>query len=417
MTRVIICLALVASAWSVALADGNAGGSGQETVLWSFGSGDDGNHPSGNLLLGESGELYGTTSAGGAGALGTVFELKPAPGGKYTESINYSFQGPDGANPYAGLVKIGALTAAGTTRGGGKYGFGTVFAVTHTPTGTAETVLYSFRDGPEDGAYPYAGLTVGPGGVLYGTTTNGGSNNCPGRCGAVFALTPSRTGYSERIVYRFRGGVDAYHPYAGLAIGAEGALYGATYYGGASDLGTIIKLTPTASGGFRESIIHSFAGGNDGAYPFAPPLVARDGSLYGTTIDGGSAARGVIFLLRPAASGYTETICWAFTSGSADGSAPVAAPIVERARVLVGTASGGSDLGYGMVYQLIRTTRGFQEYILYYFGRVNPKYDARDAQGGLVINAGGHLFGTTWGGGQNLLGTVYEITQLNDASR
>jgi uncharacterized repeat protein (TIGR03803 family) len=286
-----------------------------------------------------------------------------------------------------------------------------VFAVTHTATSTTEKVLYSFRDGAEDGAYPYAGVTVGPDGVLYGTTTNGGRNNCPGRCGTVFALTPSRTGHSERILYRFRGGQDGYHPYAGVAINTNGTLFGSTYFGGTSDLGIAYKLTPLGSGEFRESVMHSFAGGNDGAYPFAPPLVARDGELFGTTTHGGAATKGTIYELRPAPSGYTETITYDFSSGAADGSSPVAAPSVYGPRVLVGTTEGGGERNYGTVFQLAQTRHGYQEFILYWFGSVNPSYDARDVQGGLTIDAAGDLFGSTWGGGHDLLGTVYVVKE------
>jgi uncharacterized repeat protein (TIGR03803 family) len=412
MTRaIVICVALMAATGALGLAHGKPVLSGQETVLWSFGGPPDGNHPSGDVLLGDNGEVYGTTSSGGSAGLGTVYELKPKHGGGYTETIIYNFQGPDGANPYAGLVKIGKFTEAGTTRVGGQYGFGTVFAVTHTATSTKERVLYSFRDGAEDGAYPYAGLTVGPGGVLYGTTTNGGRNNCPGRCGTVFSLTPSRTGHSERILYRFRGGQDGYHPYAGVAMNANGTLFGSTYFGGTSDVGTAYELTPLASEVFRENVMHNFAGGDDGAYPFAPPLVASDGTLFGTTTNGGAAAKGTIYQLRPAPSGYTETITYAFSSGSPDGSSPVAAPSVYAPRVLVGTTEGGGEHSYGTVYRLARTTHGYQEFILYWFGSVNPSYDARDVRGGLTIDAAGDLFGSTWGGGKDLLGTVYVVKQ------
>jgi uncharacterized repeat protein (TIGR03803 family) len=408
---IVICFILVAGTGALGIAHAKPVLTGQETVLWSFGGPPDGNHPSGNVLLGDSGEVYGTTSSGGSADLGTVYELKPKHGGGYIESITYSFQGVDGANPYAGLVKTGRYTAAGTTHVGGQYGFGTVFAVTHTATSTTEKVLYSFHDGAEDGAYPYAGLTVGPGGVLYGTTTNGGRNNCLGRCGTVFALTPSRAGYSERILYRFRGRADGYHPYAGVAIDANGALYGATYFGGTSDLGTVYKLTPTASGGYRESVIHAFAGGNDGAYPFAPPLVGSDGALIGTTIDGGPAADGTIYQLRPSPSGYAETIPCDFPNAYENGSNPVAAPAVLGPHVIVGTTSGGGATGNGTVFQLAHTSHGFQEFVWYYFGMVNPKDDGRVPQGGLTIDAAGDLFGITWRGGNDLLGTVYVVKQ------
>ncbi len=230
-----------------------------ETILYSFGANtSDGLSPSGALLPGDRGAFFGTTVNGGTLGLGSVFELRPS-GSRYAESINFDFHGSDGAHPYAGLTKTGSRSGVGTTRDGGVYGFGTVFQMSRTKDGPSQRVLYNFR-GAKDGAHPYAGIVVAPQGQFFGTTASGGSNRCANGCGIVYRLTPTPSGYSENVVYRFRGGADGANPYAPLLRDKTGAFYGTTYSGGTSNAGTVFKLTPS-SRGYTESVLHSFAGG------------------------------------------------------------------------------------------------------------------------------------------------------------
>jgi uncharacterized repeat protein (TIGR03803 family) len=146
-------------------------------------------------------------------------------------------------------------------------------------------VLYSFAGG-SDGAHPYAGLIQGGDGNFYGTTYQGGTSGD----GAVFKVTPSGT---ETILYSFVGGSsDGANPEAGLTQGSDGNLYGNTYLGGASNLGTVFKLTPTGT----ETVLHSFAGGSsDGANPSANLIQSSDGNLYGSTGAGGPGGDGTFF--------------------------------------------------------------------------------------------------------------------------
>ena len=204
--------------------------SGTETVLYSFTCGIDGAYPYAGLIADGAGNLYGTTSGGGASYAGTAFKLSPSG----TETVLYSFTGgTDGGHPYAGLIADGGGNLYGTTGGGGALNAGTVFKL--SPSGT-ETVLYSFACSA-DGASPYAGLIADSAGNLYGTSLGG----CAASNGTVFKVTPS----GMTVLYSFTGGADGALPYAGLIADSAGNLYGTTYSGGTAFVGTVFKLTGT----------------------------------------------------------------------------------------------------------------------------------------------------------------------------
>ncbi len=225
------------------------GGSWTETVLHSFAGGADGAGPQGRVLIGPGG-LYGTTYSGGASGCGTVFQLKPSavPGGPWVNETLYRFPcAPDGSSPDAGVVMNGAGVLYGTTHAGGAASCecGTVFALAPPTTPGAswtETVLHSFAAG-SDGSYPtYAGVTVGPNGVLYGTT-NGSANEE----GTVFSLTPppATGGQWTEAVYSF--GITSNSgagPYGGMVFGPDGLLYGTTTRGGTRDNGAVFAWKP-----------------------------------------------------------------------------------------------------------------------------------------------------------------------------
>lgn len=161
-----------------------------ETVLYSFA---ENYYPEAGLLIDRAGNLYGTTEGGGTSNGGTVFELTPQAGGGWKETLLHSFAGGDGSNPCAGLILDAAGDLYGTTQGGGTHSYGTVFELIPAGGGKwTEKVLYNFT-GPR-GAYPYAGLILDAAGNLYGTTFAGGMySSCPygtNYCGTVFELTP-----------------------------------------------------------------------------------------------------------------------------------------------------------------------------------------------------------------------------------
>ena len=205
------------------------------------------------------------------------------------EAVLHSFAGtPDGVAPTAGLAyRAGRLY--GTTCCGGVYGAGTVFQL---ESGT-ESILYSFTNGT-DGAYPYSALLPGADGDWYGTASEAGNFSCglSYGCGVVFRL--DSTGH-ESVLHTFEGGADGVHPIGGLIRDDKGNLYGTTYEGGSNDRGVIFKID--AKG--KETILHNFTDGTDGGYPFAGLIRDTAGNLYGTASNGGTFGEGVIFKLTP----------------------------------------------------------------------------------------------------------------------
>ncbi|HUE24822.1 MAG TPA: choice-of-anchor tandem repeat GloVer-containing protein [Bryobacteraceae bacterium] len=308
-----------------------SGGAWTETVLYAFGGGQN-VYPIGGLLIGPGGTLYTTTrgsAVGGVGVLlGLVIALSPpaTPGGEWTEDQLYTFGATQGEQPMAGVVSEGG-SLFGTTLFGGDENVGTVYELTPPVIhGDAwiETTIHTFPGSP-DGEIPAAALTVGPGGVLYGTTTGGGGSLCPRPedgpeygCGVVFQLTPPATpgaAWTESVIYSFTGlNGDGAYPAASVALGKNGVLYGTTQNGGSATsacpgsyyvlpgCGIVFELTPPTApgGGWTETILHTFTGQNgDGANPEANLALSPSGVLYGTATAGGTAGKGTVFAIKP----------------------------------------------------------------------------------------------------------------------
>jgi uncharacterized repeat protein (TIGR03803 family) len=365
--------------------------------LYSFTGKPDGSDPSGTLIS-LDGTLYGTTQAGGANNLGSIFSVSTSG----EESVIYSFGGPsttDGKTPMAGLINVDGTFYGTTTYGGANCapaGCGTVFEV--SPSGT-ESVIYSFQGGT-DGSHPVGGL-IDVGGTLYGTTSQGGHGRAC--CGTVFAIAPSG---SESVLYRFQGTKkDGFEPLDAL-IDVKGELYGTTRYGGAAGHGTI--FTVNLSG--KERVLYAFKGSpNDGAEPFAG-LTMAGGKLFGTTVYGGKTTEcalgcGTVFVATPSGS---EKVLYAFEGGS-DGFAPVANVVARKGELYGATMDGGylrcnGGVGCGTIFQV---TGNGKKSLLYTF-RGGKKYGAVPAAGFTGLN--GALYGTTFGGGSGHNGTVFKFT-------
>jgi len=323
-----------------------------------------------------AGNLYGTTNAGGTQpdcfACGTVFKLTPptTPGASWTESVLYSFDGTDGAYPYAGLLFDEEGNLYGTTHTGGVYFQGAVFELSppeHAVGSWRERVLYSFT-GSSDGSSPYGGLVRDRAGTLYGTANLGGAFGY----GAVFQLARPKTRggvWTETVLYSFTGGSDGAGPYAGLVFDQRSRLYGATTIGGnpscgGGGCGSVFQLTPPATTGGTWSLetLYSFTGGADGAQPDGDLILDNKGRLYGTASTGGplnstcSGYCGAVFQLTPPPNSsngsWTQTTLHGFTGGG-DGAAPVAGVLLRKG-VLYGTAPSGGDLtNVGVVFQIV----------------------------------------------------------------
>jgi uncharacterized repeat protein (TIGR03803 family) len=319
-----------------------------EHVLYAFNGARDGSGPVAGVTAGPNGVLYGTTILGGgssacSGGCGTVFKLAPTNNG-YAESVVYRFNGKDGEEPQGPLLtdKLGAVY--GVTLIGGAFGYGTVLKLTPRGSGYGLTVLHSFS-GAADGSQPSGGLIADQSGSLYGTTQFYGSS----KNGTVFKLTPTKAGYAFSVIYTFKGGNDGAYPLAGLTAGARGALFGTTSGGGTSKRGTAFELTPARTG-YVEHVLYSFRGGNnDGSSPAAALFAGAHGSLYGTTLGGGLAlcygyTCGTVFRLTPAGSSYKESLLYMFQGGN-DGAEPAAALVGGAGGTLYGTTvrGGGTD--------------------------------------------------------------------------
>lgn len=274
-------------------------------VLYTFGSvSGDGITPNAGLI-GAHGSLYGVTREGGATGRGTVFQLTPAadPSAPWTENILHSFTaGGDAAFPSSELVMDSSGNLFGTALQGGVNNLGAVYQVSPpaVPGGAwTETVVYSFNG--DDGTLPFGRLRFDASGALYGTTDGGGSK----QEGTVFKLTPpehSGDDWTESIIFNFSGGRDGGNPTAGVTMDGTGRLYGTASTGGAGgpDFGGVVFVLdpPTTPGGsWTETILHHF-GGPDGFSPVSP-VVLRQGRIYGTTMLGGTFGKGTAFVLTP----------------------------------------------------------------------------------------------------------------------
>jgi uncharacterized repeat protein (TIGR03803 family) len=357
------------------------------TVLHNFTGSSDGGSPYAGLTRDEAGNLYSTTEMGGSSNHGVVFKIDT----NNTETVLYDFCSAqdceDGEYPYAGLARPAEVKASiyGTTYGGGSgyHPYGTVFEL---DSSGGEIVLYSFCSVQDcaDGAYPYAGLTRDEAGNLYGTTEAGGSSNL----GTVFKIDNSGT---ETVLHNF-GGSDGGSPlYARLLMDTEGNLYGVTQAGGYSNYGVVYKL----SKGGTFTVLHSFAGGKkDGCYPYGVVLQDKAGDFYGTTYGCGASNLGTVFKITKG----NERVLHSFAGF--DGAHPYAGLSMDTKGHLYGDTYEGGASNYGTVYELSNTGVLTQ---LHSFSGSDGEYpyggvieDATGSFYGTTEVGGTHGYGTVW---------------------
>jgi uncharacterized repeat protein (TIGR03803 family) len=409
----------------------------QEKVLYSFSgsisSGTDGSSPYAGLVMDAKGDLFGTTTGGGAynsiyGGDGTVFELTPGAGGSYTEKVLYSFgaNASDGVNPQAGLVLDAKGNLYGSTVSGGKNGAGTVYElVAGTTLPWTEKILYSFGVNSTDGSGPKAGVILDATGNVYGTTTAGGANSL----GTAFELVAGTTlPWTEKILYSFgANSTDGTGPRANLIFDAKGNLYGTTAAGGKYSAGTVFELKPASTLPWTETILHPFdQNGTDGSLPYGGLIFDASGNLYGTTFGGGSnpsyGGLGSVYELVAEAGGtYMEKVIHSF-GGSPDGNYPYGSLVFDAYGNLYGTTASGGSVNapydsYGMIFELTPAAGGsWTESEVYAFG--SAVGDGTAPTCNLIADANGDLFGTTGSGGTadaGLGGTVFEIVSAATA--
>lgn len=270
-----------------------------ETILHTFEGGNDGCNPFSPPIIDSAGNLYGTTADGGPNDDGVVYELVRS-GQSYTEQILYTFSGPDGIAPGAGLIADSSFTNLyGVTQVGGSRGFGTVFRLTKDGAAWTETVLYDFHNS-SDGQQPQAGLAIDAAGNLFGATGLAGT----GGGGTVFELVLSGGSYTYQLLYSLQCNYPScIGPYLGyLTLDNAGNIYGTTLNEGAHTYGSVWELTPSG-GSYTFTDLHDFSlGSADGGFPDGGVIRDAAGNLYGTTVDGGANGSGIIFQITPSSS-------------------------------------------------------------------------------------------------------------------
>ncbi len=345
---------------------------------------------------------------------GVVFVLAILASAATTEKVVHNFSPATGDRPQATLVFDSAGNLYGTTAAGGGgaclggNGCGTVFQLTPAAGGAwTYHVIHAFQYNNGDGFYPVSSspLVIDKAGNLYGTTWLGGAHGY----GCVFELSPNANHiWTETILYSFGAtALDGIEPEAGVVMDAAGNLYGTTIGGGAyGGYGTVFELSPTSSG-WKETVIYSFQGSATGSSPQAAPILDAAGNLYGTAYSSGAHGYGLVYELQPGSGGtWNETVLYNFT-GAQDGGGPVTPLLFGPSGVLYGVSQATSRAYLGAVFQLAPdSTGGWTESNLHVFAGT---HDGNSPRGDLLLDAAGNLYGTTYLGGSGANGTVFKL--------
>jgi uncharacterized repeat protein (TIGR03803 family) len=356
------------------------------TILYSFAGPPDGANPFAGVVRDSAGNLYGTTYTGATSGYGTVFKVDS----KGNETVLYSFTGgDDGGSPVGGVVRDTEGNLYGTTQFGGGSGYGAVFKVDKSGN---ESVLYSFQGGLGDGCNPYGGLVRDKDGNLYGTTPSCGKSNN----GTVFKV--AKNGH-EGLLHSFAGGKDGADPlYTALLLDTKGNLYGVTAEGGSQNDGVVYKLSASR----KLTVLHTFTGGTtDGCFGHGTPVMDKQGNLYGTTSRCGTGSEGTVWKVSPKGK---ETVLYNFAGGTSDGANPIAGVILDAHGNVYGDTDSGGTSDNGTIYELSKGKRT----LLHSFA--GGPSDGGTPYGGVIRDAKGNLYGTTLEGGTEREGTVWKLT-------
>lgn len=356
-----------------------------------------------------------TRGQGWGGSGGTVFELSPNGSGGWNETVLYVFcSAPncaDGANPYSGVIFDHAGNLYGTAYDGGAPGCytglscGVVFELSPAEGGSwTESVLYTFPNDETNGFWPVGDLIMDAAGNLYGTTSAGGTGLSNG---TVFELSPSGGSWTYQVLYS-PPSTTGYGTYAGLTMDSAGNLFGASWT-------TVFEVSPDGKGNWNPKVIHTFTvTPKDGYQAYGTLALDKAGNLYGTTYSGGSKNDGTVYKLSPVTKGkkkgtWTEKILYSFKGAKKDGASPVAGVVLDAAGDIYGTTNlGGKYSGYGTVFELVAPVGNgsYKERVLWNFNGS----DGAAPSGGLILDSAGNLYGTTAKGGTNGDGVVFEVT-------
>ncbi|HEX8817941.1 MAG TPA: choice-of-anchor tandem repeat GloVer-containing protein [Terriglobales bacterium] len=396
MTVLMLCLGVAALA------------QGQESVIHSFGSSTDGPDPAATLVFASDGAAYGTTVTGGMYGYGTVFQLRFS-NGEWVESILYSFAGsPDGKNPYGGVVLDKSGNLYGTTVAGGNGGAcsgdgcGTVYKLSKSGSQYTEKVLYNFTGG-NDGFGPGGGVVFDKSGNLYGTTPDGGKDSE----GVVYELKPAGGGrWVQKTIHTFTGGKDgAVGSLGSLLLDGSGNLFGVAELGGAHGAGTLFEISPLESGKWHFNILHAFRGEPGSGFPYGGLVFDKFKNLYGTTYYGGKYGVGSVFQFSPI-NGYHESFLYSFKA--AYDNSPTSTLLLDSSGNLWGTASSGGDTKCqcGAIFEMSLRGGLWTEKAIYLF-KGDP--DGAYPYYGLAQDSSGALYGLTAAGGTQNQGALFKF--------
>ncbi len=312
--------------------------------------------------------------------------------------VLHSFAGnPDGEYPSTDLVVDGAGNLYGMSVLGGDYGSGTVFRLSPSDTGWHETILYSFTSGA-DGGQPYGGVTLDDEGNIYGTAVVGGSGGAcvEDGCGVVWKLANIGGAWVQSVIHDFNG-AEGYGPGGPVVFDILGNLYGMTPTGGADGLGVVYQVSPDGKGDWSFRVVHTFTGFGDGGAGSAGRLLADgDGSIYGVATIGGNYGYGTVFQLVPGKDGsWTQHTLYSF-KGQPDASYPYGGLVRDAAGHFYGTTYYGGAYGIGAVYKLVFANGIWHERVIHSFrGGMDGSFPISH----LILDPAGNLYGTTSEGG------------------
>jgi hypothetical protein len=331
----------------------------KEEILYRFNAKGDnvgGALPDAGVIFDKAGNIYGTTAGNPNNCEGNVFKLAPDSHGGWTETVLYTFTCSNGYNPDTDLVFDAQGNLFGTAQD-------EVFELMPQPSGTWRKVtLHTFRGAP-DGAVLSSGVVLDSSGNIWGTTRSGGTRRCedaPGTagCGIVYKLTPAAGGkWNETVAYEFaRGGGRAVTPSRGFRLGSAGHSFFGTSLAGGDGMGAVFELTQSQKG-WEQNVLYRFIGYPDGEFPIGQLEVNSAGALFGVTYRGGKAGYGILFEVASSKRNEPrEKVLHTFAGGT-DGAYPYAGVISDSQGHLYGTAGGGNGTacgtyGCGTVYEV-----------------------------------------------------------------
>jgi uncharacterized repeat protein (TIGR03803 family) len=356
-------------------------GSATITILVTF-YGVTGTEPLGDLAIDSSGNLYGTTFQGGAYGDGTVFEV---PAGTGTVTPLASFNGANGSGPTGELALDSAGNVFGTTSAGGAYGLGTVFELAKSSATISTVVSLTASVGL------YSGLVADSNGNLFGTIYAGGTDNL----GSVFEV---QKGSTTTTTLASLDPIRGEYPETGLVIDGNGNLFGTATSGGYWDKGTVFELQQGSS---TITLLISFdAVGANGAYPVGPVFEDSYGDLFGTTEQGGPANAGTVFEVVQGSHAITMLASFDKTSGFS----PVGGVVGDREGNLFGTAWQGGTAGDGVVFEVKHGTNTLSTVATF------TGLNGASPQSALIPDGSGGYIGTTAAGGTENDGTVFDVS-------